>query len=351
VLGLDCEMVYAKGDPNALARVSVVSFGGTLLDAYVHRLPGAILDYRTPISGVEAKHLTQENGATTFEAVQEKVLALITSETILVGHALQNDLRALRIMHHKIVDTAFLFAVEGKAQTQKHKLHSLVSLMKKKVATLALAGADQAHDSKQDATWALQLALYEASIHPHRTGPLKLETFPTKVFLSEIPKGTTSSDIQALFRGGDVGEIHYQLEPSGEWQGRTTVTFSSQADRDAAMSAVARFPFLHVGPMRDWAARNDVDRMQTELSEYFSRRGGVGGRVKNCRVFYSRASHQVVAQLNCHPVTARAILTAEEPHRFATHRSPFEVRLSEDEAAKRRCIVPVGGGQFLAKVQ
>ncbi|CAK0876156.1 unnamed protein product, partial [Prorocentrum cordatum] len=76
VLGLDCEMVYAKGDPNALARVSVVSFGGTLLDAYVHRLPGAILDYRTPISGVEAKHLTEENGATTFEAVQDKVRAL-----------------------------------------------------------------------------------------------------------------------------------------------------------------------------------------------------------------------------------------------------------------------------------
>jgi RNA exonuclease 1 len=34
---------------------------------------------------------------------------LINSETILVGHALDNDLKTMRIIHHKCVDTAILF--------------------------------------------------------------------------------------------------------------------------------------------------------------------------------------------------------------------------------------------------
>jgi len=352
VLAVDCEMVYAKDDPNALARVSVVSFAQTLLDAYVRRAPEEILDYRTPISGVEAHHLLEENGAMSFEAVQEKVLDLISPETILVGHALQNDLRALRIVHHKIVDTALLFTVEGKNHWQKHKLHNLVSLMRPKVATLQTVIADGAHDSRQDAEWALQIALYEASIHPRSTEPLKLQPFPTKIFLSEIPQGTAALELQALFAGGDVSEISYQLqgEPAAEWQGRSTVTFPSQGDRDAAISALARFVCVSVGPLRDWAGRWDIAQMQRELIGHFSR----FGRIRGCRVFRPRVSLgktvYPVAQLNCHPATARALLTTGEAHSFPRHRSDFKVHLDE-EAGKRRCVVPLGNGHFVARIQ
>uniref|UniRef100_A0A7S4R9Z0 Exonuclease domain-containing protein n=1 Tax=Alexandrium monilatum TaxID=311494 RepID=A0A7S4R9Z0_9DINO len=360
VLGLDCEMVYAKDNPNALARVTVVSFTKTLLDLYVRRAPEGILDYRTPISGVEPRHLTEESGALPFEAVQERVLGLIAPETILVGHALQNDLRALRICHLKIVDTALLFAVEGKHHWQKHKLHSLVSLMRPRVATLQSVVAGEAHDSRQDAEWALQIALYEASIHPRRTKPLKLESFPTKIFLSEIPHGTATAEVQALFRGGDVSDISFQLQvpqhsmlpgdQAGEWLGCASVTFQTQAERDAAVTALARFACVYVGPLRDWAVRRDVVRMQGELVEHFSRYG----RVRGCRVFRPRAGPGQaafpVAQLTCHPATARALLTKGEAHSFATHRSLFKVRLAEEDS-KRRCIVPLGSGHFVAKIQ
>jgi len=351
-------MVYAKDDPNALARVTVVSVTGTLIDLYVRRDAEGILDYRTPISGVEPHHLTEESGALPFADVQEKIVGLIAPETILVGHALQNDLRALRICHLKIVDTALLYAVEGKHHWQKHKLHSLVSLMRPKVATLQSVVAGEAHDSRQDAEWALQIALYEASIHPRRTGPLKLESFPTKIFLSEIPHGTATAEVQALFPGGDVSDISFQLQvpqhptlgaEAREWLGSATVVFATQADRDAAHRALARFACVFVGPLRDWVIRRDVVRMQGELMEHFSRYG----RVRGCRVFRPpRGPGQAsfpVAQLTCHPATARALLTKGEAHSFTTHKSLFKVRLEDD--SKRRCIVPLGSGHFVAKIQ
>ena len=35
---------------------------------------------------------------------------MLTSETVLVGHSLENDLRALRIVHGRVVDTATIFS-------------------------------------------------------------------------------------------------------------------------------------------------------------------------------------------------------------------------------------------------
>jgi len=354
VLGLDCEMVYAKDDPNALARVSVVSVAGSLLDVFVQRPAEDVLDYRTEISGVEPRHLLEENGAVTFEVAQAKVLALISPETILVGHALQNDLRALRICHLKIVDTALLYAVEGKSQWRKHKLHSLVSLMKPKVATLQSVNVDAAHDSRQDAEWAFQLALYEASIFPRRTAALKLESFPVKVFLSEIPQGASKAELKAIFGRGVVSDVSYQLqEVSAEWQGSATVAYNSQVDRDAALVALARFVCVHVGPLRDWAGRRDISRMQGELVTHFGR----FGRVRGCRVFRRNTGDPgptfPVAQLDCHPATARALLTTDEAHYCPSHQTQFSLSLAkEDPAGKwRRCVVPLGSGSFVAKIQ
>ncbi len=40
---------------------------------------------------------------------QEQFLALVSAETLLVGHALENDLRVLRCLHGRVVDTAILY--------------------------------------------------------------------------------------------------------------------------------------------------------------------------------------------------------------------------------------------------
>ena len=41
--------------------------------------------------------------------LQERFLTLVGADTLLVGHALENDLRVLRVLHGRVVDTAILY--------------------------------------------------------------------------------------------------------------------------------------------------------------------------------------------------------------------------------------------------
>lgn len=349
VLGIDCEMVYAKDDKDALARVSVVSCSGVIYDAHVQKRAEDVLDYRTRISGVEAHHLLVENGALPFEQVQREVLDLISVETILVGHSLHKDLRALKIQHGKIVDTALIFAVEGGSQRRRHKLNSLVTLMRPKVPTLQPVRPG-AHDPRQDAQWALQLALYEASIHPATTKPLKLLSFPKTIFLSEIPKGTSAKELQAFFAHGTCAEVNFHLQSdTSHWLGTTTVTFLSQAERDRAFTDLPRFVRVYVGPLRDWAGRTDTAKMQASLKEHFLK----FGRVRSCRVMVPRGFSSALPSglLECHPTAARVVLTNKQAQSFPGHRSLFKVSLAEAEANETRCAVPLSkNGSFLARL-
>jgi len=107
-VGLDCEMVGVGADAyrSQLAQVVLVDFAGRVIyESYVQPVE-AVVDYRTAVSGIRPEHLTPAR-AKTFHVVQAEVAAL-TKGKILVGHALQNDLRALILPHaHKdIRDTA-----------------------------------------------------------------------------------------------------------------------------------------------------------------------------------------------------------------------------------------------------
>ncbi|XP_078153816.1 polynucleotidyl transferase, ribonuclease H-like superfamily protein [Carex rostrata] len=99
VLAIDCEMVGVgfEGSKSALARVTLVNiWGNVVYDEYVRPMEH-IVDYRTRISGIRAKHMKI---AKEFWAVQEKVAELIKGH-IIVGHALHHDLKALLLSHPK----------------------------------------------------------------------------------------------------------------------------------------------------------------------------------------------------------------------------------------------------------
>ena len=50
-----------------------------------------------------------EGVETTLQQVQVAVLSVISSETILVGHSVENDLKALKMIHRKCVDSVVLY--------------------------------------------------------------------------------------------------------------------------------------------------------------------------------------------------------------------------------------------------
>jgi RNA exonuclease 1 len=58
-------------------------------------------------SGITAAHLV--NITTTLPIVQAKLLDLFTSRSILIGHSLEQDLRALKLAHPRCVDTAVIY--------------------------------------------------------------------------------------------------------------------------------------------------------------------------------------------------------------------------------------------------
>eukprot|EP00438_Fugacium_kawagutii_P025309 Skav201469 [mRNA] locus=scaffold663:65287:71913:+ [translate_table: standard] len=120
-----------------------------------------------------------------------------------------------------------------------------------------------AHDPRQDAKWALELALYEASIHPATTKPLKLLSFPKTIFLSEIPKGTTAKELGAFFAHGTCAEVSFHLQSElGSWLGTTTVTFGSQ-ERKLCRN------LEHLCEVMSCLKATDLAKMQAQLKEHF----------------------------------------------------------------------------------
>ena len=82
------------GKISVLARVSVVDYyGRTLFDSFVH-VEERVTDYRTHVSGVTERDL-KTKGAD-FGRVRNRVKKLLKNKTV-VGHGLENDLRALKI--------------------------------------------------------------------------------------------------------------------------------------------------------------------------------------------------------------------------------------------------------------
>nr|XP_020478441.1 putative RNA exonuclease NEF-sp [Monopterus albus] len=164
--GLDCEMcLTVKG--NELARVSVVdSDGNCVLDELV-KPQNRILNYLTRFSGITAAILKPIT--TTLRDVQAKLRALLPWDAVLVGHSLNNDLMALKLIHRHVIDTSLLYTREF---GQKFKLKVLAeTVLKRQIQTEGKKG----HNPTEDAVAALELAQYFIKTGPHQVVERHLE--------------------------------------------------------------------------------------------------------------------------------------------------------------------------------
>ena len=64
-------------------------------------------DFNTRFSGVNAENYA--TAVSPLTSVRESLDKIINSQTIVIGHALENDLKTLRMIHHRCVDTVALF--------------------------------------------------------------------------------------------------------------------------------------------------------------------------------------------------------------------------------------------------
>ena len=170
----DCEMGYTTCGLE-LIRLTATAWpdGRELLDILVRPI-GEILDLNSRFSGVWPKDYAsaipydpstkQASDGTTLPIqitespakARDLLFDLLTPDTPLIGHALENDLNAARIIHPVIVDTALLFPHPRGLPLR----YGLKALMKKHLGQDIQMGGSQGHDSKEDARAAGDLVRY-----------------------------------------------------------------------------------------------------------------------------------------------------------------------------------------------
>lgn len=181
----DCEMGYTVYGLE-LIRLTATSWptGEDLLDVLV-RPKGEVLDLNSRYSGVwpqdiadakpysptgtpnspndtKAKEQSQTNERRKFkivdtpEAARDLLFSLITPDTPLIGHGLENDLNAMRIIHPTLVDTVLLFP-HRLGLPYRHGLKMLASRHLEKHIQVENSSM-QGHDSAEDARAAGELA-------------------------------------------------------------------------------------------------------------------------------------------------------------------------------------------------
>ncbi|CAG2180683.1 unnamed protein product [Oppiella nova] len=152
IFGLDCEMCYTTHGLE-LTRVTVVNVKQvTVYETFVKPL-NPILDYNSKFSGIKESDLRRVT--TTLSDVQLKLQTLFNDKTILIGHSLESDLKALKLIHNTVVDTAQVFP-HKRGLPFKRALRTLTAEFLKKIIQDDVDG----HDSKEDATAALKLMLW-----------------------------------------------------------------------------------------------------------------------------------------------------------------------------------------------
>lgn len=107
VYAMDCEMCFTLQGLE-LARVTLVNLYGVVVYDTLVKPSSEIIDYNTKFSGITEEDM--RNVTKTLPEVQNDLLQnFIFAETILMGHGLGNDLRALRLIHENVVDTSVMF--------------------------------------------------------------------------------------------------------------------------------------------------------------------------------------------------------------------------------------------------
>ena len=110
---IDCEMAGVVGGMSEMILVRVVDYltGETLMNTLV-RPTKTVIDWRTRFSGVRPATMVDATvrGKTLngWREARAEIWKHIDADTVLVGHALQNDLDVLRMIHLHIVDSAII---------------------------------------------------------------------------------------------------------------------------------------------------------------------------------------------------------------------------------------------------
>lgn len=242
-IAIDCEMCETK-DPvtgtsnhKALCRLSVVNAVNpeeVLIDTLV-KPDWPVVNHRTWINGIAKDHLNEVQF--TLKHAQAFMMALCSEETVIIGHALQNDLVALKMEHHCNVDSALLFTVKDEPNATCSLKDLAMGVLQREMPNV--------HDSVNDARVALYI-LEEGYIKTDgkpepipRTFPVQKKGGSSELFVHRIPKGCFPEHISNMFlththiKPKEVPPIDFNSDT-----GKTTVSFPTPEHANLAFKMI-----------------------------------------------------------------------------------------------------------------
>lgn len=253
-IAIDCEMCETQDpltgakNPKALCRISVVNAGQpdeVLLDTLV-KPTWPVTDYRTRINGITKEDLA--NVEFTLRHAQAFMMALCSEETVIVGHAVQNDLAALFMEHYCVADSSFLFFA-------KDSTTSSVSL-KDLVFSIFKLEMPETHDSVNDARKALDCVRHWVE----KDGDVDSIERTAKhngnqLFVHRIPKHCKTHHLTSMF------VKHTSIEPSSIDE----VEFSGDAGKTHATFRSARHASLAFDSLEGTSEVDASGRLQKRV--------------------------------------------------------------------------------------
>ncbi|GKT67071.1 3'-5' exonuclease [Colletotrichum tofieldiae] len=204
-VAIDCEMGTAYDGESELIRVTLVDYftSEILLDSLVYPQV-AMQHYNTKWSGVSRQQMNDARAKGKcitggLAAVRDAVWRWVGPETVVVGHAVHNDLASLRWIHPLVVDS-LLLATAARAEREKREEEEEAA--RKDAAAAAAAAAFEEDDDDLISFRELDLepretpekASAEKAGAKRKPGGLSLKALTSDMFNRQIQKGKEGHD-------------------------------------------------------------------------------------------------------------------------------------------------------------
>ena len=146
---IDCEMCKTA-EGSEVTQIAIVDESLNCIYKTYIKPDNPIIDYVTAYSGITAEIM--KDVKTTLAEVIKHINNILPTQAIFVGHSLENDLKALKLYHNKVIDTATIFS-SGKGGSFKPGLRFLaMKFLKAKIQDSA-----SGHDPSEDAMTCMRL--------------------------------------------------------------------------------------------------------------------------------------------------------------------------------------------------
>ncbi|XP_038209838.1 exonuclease GOR-like isoform X2 [Zerene cesonia] len=158
IYAIDTEMCYTTAGLE-LASIAVIAADGRLVYRSLVKPSSPVVDHNTRFSGIRPRDLAR--ATKTLRDVQNDILGFVGNDTILIGHALENDLRALKLLHSAVVDTCALYP-----HSRGFPLRRSLRALSQELLGRSVQRSSSGHSPLEDARAAMDLVLLK--VHEER---------------------------------------------------------------------------------------------------------------------------------------------------------------------------------------